>query len=522
MDCKYIAGLVLVLVFVSRSADAQWRPATYIAYQTVDSIVVDGRLNEASWVRAPTTDSFVDIEGDRKDPPDEQTRVKAVWDEQHLYVAATLEESKIWGTFAERDAPIYAEDNDFEIFLDVNGDGKNYIEFEINALNTVYDLYRPNKAAPLQIPWDIEGLQTAVGVEGTLNKNDDEDDYWTVEIAWPMASLAEHAAGASVPPNQGDEWRIEFPRVEWTLDDSSKVIRKAPETRAENWTWTQQGLVDNHWPEAWGFLRFSEDPVGTARHTEALHEMRTPFLAVDPRQNPVVDPRAMVEISGGTYTQGPDPIESDIAPAHQVTVDNFYIDRYEVTVAEYTEFLNDVENPSRYYHPNMRFRDCGIRAYDDGAYSVMEGRGSYPVVYVNRDDAEAYARWAGKRLPTEAEWEWVARTVGTQEQSRTETPPSPKRVNFNYHYGGTVPVGSMPAGATTHGVHHMLGNVWEIVADDYGPYPGGEAPFEIGQGTSVHRGGSWASPASMVHVSVRKPDAQRSPYIGFRCVRDAE
>jgi len=521
MDRKSIAGLVLLLVFGPLSADAQWRPATYVAYRTADSIVVDGQLNEASWIRAPTTDAFVDIEGDREDPPEEQTRVKVVWDEEYLYVAATLEESKVWGTFTERDAPVYAEDNDFEIFLDVNGDGKNYIEFEINALNTVYDLYRPNKAAPLQIPWDIEGLKTAVGVEGTLNKNDDEDDYWTVEIAWPMSSLAEHAAGAPVPPNEGDEWRIEFPRVEWALDDTSDVIRKAPGTSAENWTWTQQGLVDNHWPEAWGFLRFSDARVGTARPAEAVHEMREPFRTIEPPRE-AIDPGAMVDIPGGTYTQGADPIESDISPAHQVIVEDFSIDRYEVTVAEYTAFLNDIENPEEHYHPNMSFRDCGIRAHDDGSYSVVEGRGNYPVVYVNRSDAEAYAEWAGKRLPTEAEWEWVARTVGDRGASGEEPPLRPERVNFNYHYGGTVPVGSMPAGATDRGVHHMLGNVWEIVADDYGPYPGGKAPFEMGQGLSIHRGGSWASPPSMVHASVRKPDAQRSPYIGFRCARDAD
>ena len=515
---SYFAAIIFLFLFVPTSSVAQWRPATYIAYRAVDSIVVDGQLDEASWIRAPNTRSFVDIEGDREDPPDEQTRVKAVWDDTHLYVAAILEESKIWGTFTERDAPIYAEDNDFEIFLDVNGDGKDYIEFEINALNTVYDLYRPNKASPLEISWDIEGLKTAVGVKGTLNKNGDEDDYWTVEIAWPMSSLSEHADGAPVPPRGGDEWRIEFPRVEWPLADSSDVIQKAPGASAENWTWTQQGLVDNHWPEAWGFLHFSETPVGQARHTDELRELRSPYLTVDAQRGDI-DPGGMVEVPGSTYVQGPDPIEPNISPAHQVTVEPFKIDRHEVTVAEYTTFLNEVDNPERYYHPNMSFRDCGIIARENGSYRVMDGRGSYPVVYVNRTDAEAYAQWAGKRLPTEAEWELAARAFGKSGDKRSL---SRQRVNYGYHYGGPVPVGSLVDRDGQNRLHHMLGNVWEIVDDDYGPYPGGEVPFEIGQNISVHRGGSWASPTSMVHPSVRKPDAQRSPYIGFRCARDVE
>lgn len=230
----------------------------------------------------------------------------------------------------------------------------------------------------------------------------------------------------------------------------------------------------------------------------------------------------MVEIPGDTFVLGPDPIEPDISPAHEVTVDGFEIDRHEVTVAEYVEFLNDVEDPERYYHPNMSFRDCGIVLRDDGTYDVRDGRGSYPVVYVNRSDAQAYAQWAGKRLPTEAEWELAARTLQGGDAAPTDESPRPERVNYNFQYGGTLPVGSLPEGATQQGVHHLLGNVWEIVRDDYEPYPTGEAPFEVGEDISVHRGGSWASPPSMVHVSVRKPDAQRSPYIGFRCARDLD
>lgn len=503
------------------SSKAQWRPSTYIAYRTVDSIVVDGRLDEASWIRAPRTDPFVDIEGSREDRPSKQTRVMVLWNGEYVYVGAVLEESKIWGTYTDHDDPLYSEDNNFEIFLDVNGDGRDYIEFQINALNTVYDLYRPNKAAPLQIPWDIEGLETAVHVDGTVNKNDDGDRSWSIEIAWPMSSLREHSSEMPIPPRDGDEWRIEFPRVEWALDDPSESIRKDPDASVENWTWTQQGLVNNHWPEAWGFLRFSEASVGTVRYTEALRALREPFLTVEGNRGEKA-PGSMAQVSGGSFTKGPDPIEPEIAPAHEASVETFHIDRYEVTVGQYAEFLNDAERPERYYHEHMDFRDGGIVAGGNGSYRVVEGRSQYPIVYVNRNDARAYCRWAGKRLPTEAEWEFAARASGRQMHPWGKAQLTPERVNFDYRYGKTVPVGSVAEGATEEGIHHLLGNVSEIVADDYGTYRNGTAPFEIETGISLHRGGSWASPPQMVHVAVRKPAAQRSPYVGFRCARDAD
>lgn len=518
-----LALLVVFLVAAPTHAQLQWRPDTYIAYRAVDSIVVDGKLDEASWIRAPSTDPFVDIEADREDLPDEQTRVKVVWDDAHLYVAAILEESHVWGTYADRDDPVYAEDIDFEIFLDTDGNGRNYIEFEMNALNTVYDLYRPNKGAPLQIPWDIEGLETAVHVSGTLNKNDDTDNYWSLEIKWPMSSLREHATGMAVPPNPDDEWRIEFPRVEWQLDTTTKVIQKMPNTRAENWTWTQQGLINNHWPEAWGFLHFSEKPVGTADYTEELHAVKEPYRTIHAPSDET-DLDAMIKIDGGSFTMGPDPLEPAIAPAHERSVDPFYLDRHEVSVAEYTEFLNEVENPDQYYDENMSYPDCGILENDDGSYEVMDGRGQFPVVYVNRDDARAYAEWAGKRLPTEAEWEFAARTIDDSVFPGMNDGPDPEHINYDYAYGAPVPVGTMAGGTTDQGVYHMLGNVWEIVENDYSVYPGGEAPFEIrsGRRSSIHRGGSWASPRSMLHPSVRAVNAQRSPFVGFRCARDAD
>ena len=98
------------------------------------------RIDDAAWQAAPWTDGFVDIEGDRKPQPRFRTRVKMLWDDEHFYVAAELEEPHVWGTLTKHDSVIF-HDNDFEVFIDPDGDNHEYYEFEINALNTEWDLF---------------------------------------------------------------------------------------------------------------------------------------------------------------------------------------------------------------------------------------------------------------------------------------------------------------------------------------------------------------------------------------------
>ena len=119
----------------------------------------------------------------------------------YLYVGADLEEPDVWATLTTRDSVIYQE-NDFEIFIDPDGDTHEYYELEINALNTVWDLmlvqpYRDG--GPAIDAWDIAGLKTAVHVRGTLNRPGDKDDGWSIEIAMPWKVLAEAAPGARAP-----------------------------------------------------------------------------------------------------------------------------------------------------------------------------------------------------------------------------------------------------------------------------------------------------------------------------------
>jgi len=220
-------------------------------------LVIDGNVNKQSWRDAPWTDDFVDIEGDKKPVPRYSTRAKMLWDEEYLYIGAELQEPHVWATLTKRDSVIF-QDNDFEVFIDPNGDNHQYYEFEINALNTGWDLRlpKPYKDGGSAIDtWDIKGIKTAVRVHGTLNDSSDVDEGWSVEIAMPWDSLSEFA-GCVCPPKTGDQWRINFSRVQWHVDVLEGKYVKRPKTPEDNWVWSPQGVIDMHRPERWGYVQF--------------------------------------------------------------------------------------------------------------------------------------------------------------------------------------------------------------------------------------------------------------------------
>lgn len=233
-------------------------PKEYVCYRTSGKINIDGKLDESSWSSAPATDSFIDIEGDAKPRPHFTTRVKMLWDDRHFYIGAEMEEPHVWRTLKKRDSVIF-NDNDFEVFIDPDGDRNEYYELEINALNTVWDLFLPRPyrdGGKAQNSWDIAGLKTAVKVTGTLNNPTDQDQGWSVEMAIPWRALAKYAHRPA-PPADGDRWRINFSRVEWQHEIVDGKYRKIANTKEDNWVWSPQGVIDMHRPEMWGYVRFS-------------------------------------------------------------------------------------------------------------------------------------------------------------------------------------------------------------------------------------------------------------------------
>ncbi|MEE2658803.1 MAG: carbohydrate-binding family 9-like protein [Candidatus Latescibacterota bacterium] len=242
-------------------------PHRYVAARTTGHLQIDGALDEPSWQRAVWTEAFVDIEGERRPEPRFRTRAKMLWDDDFFYVAAELEEPHVWATLTERDAVIF-HDNDFEVFIDPNGDTHNYYELEVNALGTEWDLLlvKPYRdGAPPVHAWDIPGLRSGVKIWGTLNEPADRDEGWSVEIAFPWEGLR-RPAGTAVPPKDGHVWRVNFSRVQWQLNpaEDGEGYTKVPGTPEDNWVWSPQGLINMHFPEQWGYVQFSEAPAGLA------------------------------------------------------------------------------------------------------------------------------------------------------------------------------------------------------------------------------------------------------------------
>ena len=200
----------------------------------------------------------------------------------------------------------------------------------------------------------------------------------------------------------------------------------------------------------------------------------------------------MVRVPHGEFIMGTDEIDAedkaaefgiakpwfmDEHPAHKVNLPTYFIDRYEVTYAQYRVFVDQTGHrpPPNWYK---------------GA--VPEGKDQNPVAFVTWEDAAAFCQWAGKRLPTEAEWEKAAR--GTDGRTYPWGGDfDEKKANMNNTVGHSVPVGQYEEGKSPYGAYDMTGNVWEWTADWYKPYPGNTFQSEkFGEKYRVLRGDSWS------------------------------
>ena len=217
-------------------------------------------------------------------------------------------------------------------------------------------------------------------------------------------------------------------------------------------------------------------------------------------------PEAVIFIHGGTFLMGSNDGDSDEKPPHEVTVESFYMDAHEVTIAQYKVFADATARPlPPFWQPELDKPD-------------------EPVAGVSWYDAQAYAAWAGKRLPTEAEWEYAARG-GTSGQ-KYFWGDTPDRSFANYGSFGIVQVKKFAP--NQYGLHDMAGNVWEWCSDWYGAdfyavSPAAHVTGPVAGVLKVLRGGAWYCGPDEVRTANRfyaSPDA-RSFNVGFRCVRDA-
>ncbi len=273
----FSATMVLAQNKIYPTPQIDFNPEQYVCYRASDPLDIDGYFDEDDWQNAVRSKYFVDIEGSLKPRPRFWTYIKMLWDNDYFYIAAELQEPHIWATLEERDAVIY-QDNDFEVFIDPDGDSHNYFEVEINAFGAFWDLLlvKPYRdGGPAINAWDIYGIKVGVEIDGTINNTSDIDSQWRVEMAIPWKVLAEGTNMAS-PPRDGDYWRVNFSRVVWPVEvyggkyvkfKNRKTGKAAPEM---NWVWSPQGLINMHYPEMWGYVHFSEIIAGEGTYEYSL------------------------------------------------------------------------------------------------------------------------------------------------------------------------------------------------------------------------------------------------------------
>jgi formylglycine-generating enzyme required for sulfatase activity len=232
------------------------------------------------------------------------------------------------------------------------------------------------------------------------------------------------------------------------------------------------------------------------------------------------DTKEMILIAGATIMLGNDEGPEKHRPAHPVTVASFYIDRYPVTNQDYKRFLDATGHPVPYFE--VSWCDTAGYNWDLIHRTFPAGKADHPVVLVTWQDALAYANWAGKRLPTEAEWELAARgPEGRLWPWGNRAAPGCSNTS-EAGLGGTAPVYHfMPAGDTPAGVADMIGNVWEWTSTLFRPYPysaddGRESPNS--SGWRVLRGGSWVNDLYTARAYTRLDgDFVFYNNVGFRC-----
>ncbi len=256
--------ILLGILFCSTSWGQQKVPRTYIANHTNSVIKIDGKATELEWSKAKWSEDFIDIEGIKT--PKYKTRFKMLWDEENMYYFVDIKEPHVWGNLRQRDTVIF-HNNDFEIFWEPDGDTHNYYEFEINVLNTIWDLFltKPYRDGNATIDgWDIKGLQSAIVVNGTLNSPKDIDKGWQLELAVPWAAFRTSYGQDNVPRNKF--WRINFSRVNWDFELHNGIYKRKRDANNKlfpeyNWVWSPQGVINMHQPETWGYVYFTDKPI---------------------------------------------------------------------------------------------------------------------------------------------------------------------------------------------------------------------------------------------------------------------
>jgi len=217
---------------------------TYVVERTPQPIKVDGVLDEPVWGRLQPVGAFRRHDG--SGAPPFATAAKLCWDDEYLYLAFSCEDRDIWGTYTERDDPIYDQEV-VEVFVSPSGNESDYFELEVSPRNVIWDgkIHNPenNPATATYDPsWDCAGLLTGVHVVGNLDDRADADEMWTVEMAIPFSAIAPRA------PAAGEHWRANLFRIDRGENDEY-LCWSPPQDRGQSPAF--------HLPKRFGRLVFS-------------------------------------------------------------------------------------------------------------------------------------------------------------------------------------------------------------------------------------------------------------------------
>jgi gamma-glutamyl hercynylcysteine S-oxide synthase len=391
-------------------------------------------------------------------------------------------------------------------------------------------------------------------------------EYWLLRHLCGRAPVLSHGDTLYDSAKVGHEtrWDLPLPSKAETIGYKNQVLERVidqfdqAKTRSSN----NAGALTNEAAYFLSLALFHED-----MHDEAITYTRQTLRYAAPRFSGEVDSKNVGEqiapgqsgdaiIPGGTMLMGNARTESFVFDnemlAHEVQVQPFSISRTAVTNAEFAAFVND-----RGYQRSELWSDAGWQwresadanhpvywTFADGRWwrrnfdQMVQLEEYLPVLHVNWYEAEAFCRWAGRRLPTEAEWEMAAsaepsahgRAITDRKRRFPwgEDPPAPERANLEWHAMGCIDVRSLAAGDSAFGCRQMIGNVWEWTVTDFGPYRGFVAgPYKEYSAPwfgdhKVLRGGCWTTRSRLISNTYRnfyKPD-RRDVWAGFRtCAR---
>ena len=231
-------------VEVKEGAITESAPPAMVAVKTTKAINLDGVLDEEVWGKAVASADFVETMSGAK--AQVKTTARLAYDDENLYVAFESEDDDVWTSLKERDDKLWTQEA-VEIFIDANSDGKDYVELQVNPAGAIFDSYLPAYRKN-QNDWN-SGMKVGVKVDGTLNKREDKDKGWTVEVAIPWADTkGKGEYEISFPPKVGDRWKLNMFRLD--------MPQKKPQRAA---AWSAPLVGDFHKLDRFGALVFGDE-----------------------------------------------------------------------------------------------------------------------------------------------------------------------------------------------------------------------------------------------------------------------